>query len=98
LGDELVGHGDGLVAGFGVDLREGAGEGAAQRADRVEVAERGAAYLEHYNTGRPHRGIGLEVPIPTGALSAVDTSTDPDAPIERVDVLGGLIHEYQRAA
>jgi transposase InsO family protein len=57
-----------------------------------------AAYLEHYNTGRPHRGIGLEVPIPTGALSAVDTSTDPDAPIERVDVLGGLIHEYQRAA
>ena len=21
-------------------------------------------YLEHYNTGRPHRGINLEVPIP----------------------------------
>jgi transposase InsO family protein len=55
-------------------------------------------YLEHYNAARPHRGIGLEVPVPIGGLRAVEPSTDTDAPIERIDVLGGLIHEYQRAA
>jgi putative transposase len=52
-------------------------------------------YLRHYNTARPHRGINLEVPITARALKAC---TDPDARVERVDVLGGLIHEYRRAA
>jgi putative transposase len=55
-------------------------------------------YLEHYNTGRPHRGIGLEVPVPVGALRPVESFTEPHARVERVDVLGGLIHEYRRAA
>jgi transposase InsO family protein len=55
-------------------------------------------YLEHYNTGRPHRGIGLEVPAPVDALRSVESFTDPHARVERVDVLGGLIHEYRRAA
>jgi transposase InsO family protein len=53
------------------------------------------SYLIHYNTGRPHRGLDLDVPVPgRGRVSAVDA----DAPIERLDVLGGLIHEYRRAA
>ncbi|MDQ6614730.1 MAG: transposase [Actinomycetota bacterium] len=49
-------------------------------------------YLAHYNAARPHRAIKLDAPIPlpppvvTGKM------------IERVDRLGGLIHEYQRAA
>jgi hypothetical protein len=47
---------------------------------------------------RPHRGIGLPVPVPAGRLTAVDRSTRPDTSIERVDALGGLIHEYRRAA
>jgi transposase InsO family protein len=52
-------------------------------------------YLEHYNSGRPHRGIDLDVPAPTAA----GTMTPPVAGrVERVDVLGGLIHEYRRAA
>jgi len=55
-------------------------------------------YLEHYNASRPHRGIGLTVPVPSGALTAVETSARMEASIERVDVLGGLIHEYRRAA
>jgi transposase InsO family protein len=55
-------------------------------------------YLEHYNRGRPHRGIGLEVPVPVGALRPVESFTHPPARVERVDVLGGLIHEYRRAA
>jgi len=55
-----------------------------------------AGYLEHYNTGRPHRGIGLEVPV--GPPRPVEPFSDPHARVERVDVLGGLIHEYRRAA
>jgi len=51
------------------------------------------AYLAHYNTARPHRGLNLAVPEPP-PLPPV-----PAAPrIERVDVLGGLIHEYRPAA
>jgi putative transposase len=54
------------------------------------------AYVEHYNTGRPHRGNHLDVPVrpavpPTGRRG-------PLGQIERVDVLGGLIHEYRHAA
>jgi transposase InsO family protein len=51
-----------------------------------------SAYVTHYNLARPHRGIGLEVPV------APDKLPPPTSPIERVDVLGGLIHEYLRAA
>jgi transposase InsO family protein len=50
------------------------------------------AYVAHYNLARPHRGIGLEVPAVTGDVPLGTGS------IERIDVLGGLIHEYQRAA
>jgi transposase InsO family protein len=49
-------------------------------------------FANHYNQSRPHRGIDLEAPIPL--VPRVDTSQ----PVERVDRLGGLIHEYRRAA
>jgi putative transposase len=49
-------------------------------------------YVAHYNAARPHRGVNLDAPIPMPAT--IDTS----AAIERVDRLGGLIHEYRRAA
>jgi hypothetical protein len=49
--------------------------------------------LEHYNTRRPHRGIDLEVP-----MHAPVTALRTTGAVERVDVLGGLIHEYRRAA
>lgn len=49
-------------------------------------------YVEpHYNVARPHRGIGLATPRPT-------IPGDPSVRIERNDILGGLIHEYHRAA
>jgi putative transposase len=48
------------------------------------------AYLRHYNTARPHRGLHLAVPQPTATAGA-----GPAQHIERIDVLGGLIHEYQ---
>ena len=53
-------------------------------------------YLEHYNTGRPHRGIGLQTPVL--ATAATVTTLPVAGSVERVDVLGGLIHEYRRAA
>jgi len=53
-------------------------------------------YVEHYNTARPHRGINLGVP-------AADREPAPASlaeirRIDRVDVLGGLVHEYRHAA
>jgi putative transposase len=53
-------------------------------------------YVEHYNAARPHRGIDLDLPM--GAPMATVTTLPAAAGIERVDVLGGLIHEYRRAA
>jgi putative transposase len=50
-------------------------------------------YTAHYNRERPHRGLALLSPHPTNA--------DPPAShgeIKRPDRLGGLIHEYHRAA
>jgi hypothetical protein len=54
------------------------------------------AYLRHYNTGRPHRGIDLDIPM-VPPITTV-TTLPYTAGVERVDVLGGLIHEYRRAA
>ena len=47
-------------------------------------------YPEHYNQERPHRGIALRPPDPPPRPEA--------GRIERRDRLGGLIHEYHRAA
>jgi transposase InsO family protein len=55
-----------------------------------------SSYLEHYNRARPHRGIDLEVPM--GAPVATVTTLPVAARVDRVDVLGGLIHEYHHAA
>ena len=55
------------------------------------------AYLAHYNGARPHRGLGLDAPVPV-AVAGVVAAPDADEAIERDDVLGGLIHEYRRAA
>jgi putative transposase len=56
-----------------------------------------ADYQEHYNTARPHQGIGQRVPNP-GPVHRV-TAADPGTwQIRRKPVLGGLINEYERAA
>jgi transposase InsO family protein len=60
--------------------------------DRRHLERVLTTYVTHYNLARPHRGIGLEVPVAPDKVSA------RTGPIERVDVLGGLIHEYRRAA
>jgi hypothetical protein len=53
-------------------------------------------YLRHYNTVRPHRSLDLQPPRPT-RLTLVEPGP-VESSVQRVDVLGGLIHEYRRAA
>jgi putative transposase len=53
------------------------------------------SYTSHYNARRPHRGLGLKTPerLPDRALRS-----DGNARVRRRDLLGGLLHEYERAA
>jgi len=51
-------------------------------------------YVDHYNTQRPHRGLELRPPDPDPAPPAQPAAAE----IRRCDRLGGLIHEYYRAA
>ncbi len=48
-------------------------------------------YVDHYNRARPHRGWGLDVPIPPADLVT-------EGRIVRRARLGGLINEYSRLA
>ncbi|MCA2219564.1 integrase core domain-containing protein [Jidongwangia harbinensis] len=55
-------------------------------------------YLRHCNNVRPHRSLDLQPPRPgASGLTLVRSGTD-ESPVQRVDVWGGLIHEYRRAA
>ncbi|HMC03409.1 MAG TPA: integrase core domain-containing protein [Cellulomonadaceae bacterium] len=51
-------------------------------------------YVQHYNRRRPHRGPELRVPESLAPVQEADGLPD----IERRDLLGGLVHEYRRAA
>ena len=51
-------------------------------------------YVRHYNRRRPHRGLELQVPERLAPVEEADRMPD----IERRDLLGGLVHEYRRAA
>jgi len=52
-------------------------------------------FANHYNGHRPHRALGMEAPAPRRRLHAVGTGPPS---IERRNLLGGLIHEYDIAA
>ena len=56
-----------------------------------------AEYQEHYNTARPHQGIGQRIPgaDPCPRVTAAHLGT---CQIRRKPVLSGLINEYERAA
>jgi putative transposase len=53
-------------------------------------------YVEHYNRHRPHRALGLEPPSPAAGLTHIGKARR--ARVRRRDLLGGLLHEYRRAA
>ena len=50
-------------------------------------------FVEHYNTQRPHRALRLQSPQP-----AEPPPTPAIGEIRRLERLGGLVHEYFRAA
>ena len=51
-------------------------------------------YAEHYNAQRPHRGLELRTPAGVAPREFV-----PDVQrVRRIDVLGGLICEYESVA
>ena len=60
--------------------------------NRVHLEQVLTIYLQHYNAARPHRSLHLQAPLPTSPPTATD------APIRRIDRLGGLLHEYRYAA
>jgi len=68
--------------------------------DRILIAGRRhlhhvlSEYVDHYNTCRPHRTLSQEPPV--GRTYAAPA--DGNIRIRRRDRLGGLIHEYERAA
>jgi putative transposase len=49
-------------------------------------------FVDHYNYERPHRALALSPPIP------LKPSASRAGCVERRDRLGGLLHEYHRAA
>jgi hypothetical protein len=55
-----------------------------------------AVYVEHYNIARPHRGINLGLPAADG--EPAPASLAEIRRIDRVHVLGGLLHEYRHVA
>jgi transposase InsO family protein len=54
-----------------------------------------AIYVEHYNSARPHRSLDLQTPLPAHRAPA---RTGRVGQVQRIDRLGGLIHEYRHAA
>jgi putative transposase len=53
-------------------------------------------YVRHYNQHRPNRALGLQ-PSDQPAGLTVDAE-DQQGRVSRPDLLGGLLHEYRRAA
>jgi hypothetical protein len=53
-------------------------------------------YIQHFNQHRPHQALGLEPPGPSAGLTLVGEARR--ARVRRRDLLGGVLHEYQRAA
>jgi putative transposase len=54
-----------------------------------------AVYVKHYNSARPHRSLELQTPLPAPRPPARPGRVKD---IQRIDRLGGLIHEYRHAA
>jgi len=52
------------------------------------------AYCAYFNAARPHQGIAQSIPVAGKAARTVPST----APIMSIPVLGGVHHDYQRAA
>ncbi len=52
------------------------------------------AYCAYFNTARPHQGMGQAIPETTGPVG----TRHPAGPVVSLPILGGLHHDYRRAA
>jgi hypothetical protein len=77
--------------------REDAAERGEGRASRRQLEHVPRVYARHYNRHRPHRALALRPPERSDK-SATPLRAPSDAQLKRTDLLGGLIHEYKRAA
>jgi putative transposase len=64
------------------------GRGHLEQGRRVSV--------QHYNQHRPHRALSLHAP--DTPAEPILVGQDRQATVHRRDLLGGLVHEYRRAA
>jgi putative transposase len=55
-------------------------------------------YVRHYNERRPHRALALQAPDPPTRPSTRGEPVASATTIQRRDLLGGLIHEYEAVA
>jgi putative transposase len=55
-------------------------------------------YIRHHNEHRPHRALGLQAPDPISMPVAQDDPATSAAAVQRQDLLGGPIHEYDLPA
>jgi putative transposase len=55
-----------------------------------------AVFIDHYNSWRAHRSLGLAPP--NGRTSVATRTGTQGIAVKRRDRLGGLLHEYERAA
>jgi len=55
-----------------------------------------AVFVDHYKGHRPHRSLDLAPP--NGRTAAENWTGSQTLAIRRRDRLGGLVHEYERAA
>jgi putative transposase len=53
-------------------------------------------YVQHYNQHRPHRALSLHAP--DTPAEPILVGQDRQGTVHRHDLLGGLVHEYRRAA
>lgn len=53
-----------------------------------------SAFVEHYHEARPHQGLAQRCP----GRKSVTVDVDRNAPVVRRDLVGGILHEYARAA
>ena len=67
--------------------------GDAELGVAVAEQEADAEFIEHYHQARPHQGLDQRQPYPpTGKITVMGGR------VERRDRLGGVLHEYSRAA
>jgi len=57
------------------------------------MTKRLAEYCKYFNESRPHQGIAQKVPL--GKKFSADTDGER---VVSIPILGGLHHEYRRAA